>query len=82
MCIEEIIKEYRKSICPRCKNYNNKSSEECNITINIKQEANCINYKCSRFFKNVKENNGKFIKERESKLIVTAKQSKSIMKLI
>ena len=82
MSIEEVINEYRKSICPRCKNYNNKSIEECNITININHEANCINYKCLKFFKNVNENKEKFIKERESKLIVTAKQNKSIMKLI
>ena len=51
MSTEEIIREYKEKICPRCEHYNNKEYEECNIRINVNQEAACINYKCLDFCK-------------------------------
>ena len=82
MNIEELIKEYKEKICPRCVNYMNKEYQECNITIDINQEAKCVNYKCTKFCKKAKRNLDKFIKEKELKLKVTAKKQNSIMKLI
>ena len=44
MSTEEVIKEYKEKICPRCVHYVDKDYEGCNITMNIDHEANCINY--------------------------------------
>ena len=56
MSTEEIINKYKERICPKCVHYVDKGYEECNITLNIKNEADCINYKCSEFCKKAKEN--------------------------
>ncbi len=56
MNTKEILKLYKKEICPRCVYFGDNSTEKCNITVNIDNEANCINYKCSEFCKKAKEN--------------------------
>ena len=45
MNTEEVIKEYKEKICPRCVHYVDKCYQECNITKNIDYEANCINFR-------------------------------------
>ncbi len=56
MSTEEMINKYKEKICPVCVHYVDKDYQECNITVNIDNEANCINYKCSEFCKKAKEN--------------------------
>ena len=41
--IEEIIKNKEKEICHTCAN---KKTDLCHMTINVKKQAQCINYKC------------------------------------
>ncbi len=57
MKTEEILRLYKKNICPRCVHYVDKDYQECHITLDINQEANCINYKCSEFCKKAKKKN-------------------------
>ena len=54
MSTEEMINKYKEKICPNCVHYVDKDYQECNITVNIDNEANCINYKCSEFCKKAK----------------------------
>lgn len=54
MKTEEIFKLYKKEICPSCVYYGDNSTEKCNITVNIDNEAHCINYKCSKFCRKAK----------------------------
>ena len=82
MNTNELIKEYKDKICPNCVHYVDKDYDECNITLDINNEAKCINYKCLEFCKKERENKDKFNKEKESKLYVTAKKQNSIMKLV
>lgn len=41
--IEEIIKNKEKEICHTCAN---KKTDLCHMTINLKNEAQCVHYKC------------------------------------
>lgn len=44
--IEEIIKKKEKEICHTCAN---KKTDLCHMTINVKNEAQCVNYeKCMK----------------------------------
>ena len=82
MSIKVIMNEYKEHICPSCEHYANKEYNDCNIMLDINHNAKCVNYKCLNFCKNIKENKVTFIKEKESKLYVTAKKHNSIMKLV
>ena len=41
--IEEIINKKRQELCVTCKNRNN-DKDLCDIRVNSKNEANCLNY--------------------------------------
>ena len=40
---ETIYETYKRELCTRCKNKNN-DKDLCNIRVNIKNEAQCVNY--------------------------------------
>ncbi len=82
MSIKEIMSEYKRQICPSCEHYVDKEYNDCTIMLDINHNAKCVNYKCLKFCKNMKENKDLFIKEKESKIYVTAKKQNSIMKLV
>lgn len=43
--IEEILKKKEQEQCKTCANKKNKL-DLCHMTINLKNEAQCVNYKC------------------------------------
>lgn len=59
---ETIYETYKRELCTRCKNRNNKV-DLCDIRVNIKNEAQCVNYercmknKCKTCRKNEECNN-------------------------
>ena len=75
MSIKEIMSEYKRQICPSCEHYVDKEYNDCTIMLDINHNAKCVNYKCLKFCKNMKE-------KKESKIYVTAKKQNSIMKLV
>lgn len=63
--IEEILTKKRDEICSTCANRKSKENL-CNITINSRNEAQCINYKCmTKKCHGCKDENKCFEKERK-----------------
>ncbi|MFR7544551.1 MAG: hypothetical protein ACLUWN_01185 [Clostridia bacterium] len=49
MDTNEIIKKYKKEICPNCIHYKDKNYKECSIVVAIDGEVKCINCKCIEY---------------------------------
>lgn len=51
MNIIETIEQYKEKMCPYCINYKKPNTDECRIVMRIDGQADCINYKCKKYFK-------------------------------
>ena len=57
---ETIYETYKRELCTQCKNRNNKV-DLCNIRVNIKNEAQCVNYeRCMKNKCKMCKNNEKY----------------------